>query len=250
MKKHLLSVVAVLGFGGIAVAADLPAKSAAPVVVRPACAQFGGVYAGINGGWANLHSDWVDGDNWIDNFGNDFNSSHISNNKGGGTVGGQVGYNWQVSPCVVFGVELDANWVGISDTRSFSPTGGPGTVLTLQDRMRWFGTARTRAGVVVDNLLIYATGGFAYANIQHTWTITDPAPASESFSSGSSRWGGVIGIGTEWAFNRNWSLKSEALYIQFQDKDTTGFSTNGAQNVRFESQDWMWVTRVGVNYRW
>lgn len=252
MKKYLLSVVAVLGFGGIAAAADLPVKSAAPVVVRPACAQFGGFYGGVNGGWATLHSDWVDGDNWVDNFSNDFNSSHLSNNRSGGTAGGQIGYNWQLSPCVVFGVEVDANWVGISDTRTFSPTASPGTALTLNDRMRWFGTARTRGGVVVDNLLIYLTGGFAYANIRHDATVTDPNAAitSESVNASKSRWGGVLGVGTEWAINRNWSLKSEALYIQFADKETTFFSVAGNQAVRIENQDWMWVGRVGLNYRW
>ena len=253
MKKLFLSGVAAIStlVGGAAIAADLPTKAPAAVVARPACAQFGGFYAGVNAGWATLHSDWVDGDNWIDNFNNDFNSSHLSNNKSGGTAGGQIGYNWQLSPCTVFGVEVDANWAGISDTRTFSPTGGAGTALTLQDRMRWFGTARTRGGVVVDNVFIYATGGFAYANIRHDATVTDPTiPASESANAGKSRWGGVLGVGTEWAINRNWSLKGEALYIQFADKETTFFSAAGNQTVTIENQDWMWVGRVGLNYRW
>ncbi len=30
--------------------------------------------------------------------------------------------------------------------------------------MKWFGTARVRTGIVVDNVLLYATGGLAYAN--------------------------------------------------------------------------------------
>lgn len=252
MKKHLLSVVAVLGFGGIAAAADLPVKSAAPMVARPACAQFGGFYAGINGGWANLRTTWIDRDAWVDNFGTDWAIGSVSRDKGGGTVGGQIGYNWQPTSCTVFGVELDANWAGISDTRTYSPDSGTGTVLTLEDRLRWFGTARTRAGVIVDNLMIYATGGFAYASIKHAWTVTDPGstPPLESFSSNSGRWGGVIGFGTEWAFSRNWSLKSEALYILFQDKTTSGFSPNGPDTVNFDTQDSMWVARMGVNYRW
>jgi outer membrane immunogenic protein len=254
-KLFLASVTAMVTFvGGAATAADLPAKAPAAVAPRPACAQFGGFYAGVNGGWANLRTTWVDRDAWVDNFGTDWALGSVNNDKGGGTAGGQIGYNWQLTPCTVFGVELDANWTGISDTRGYTPVdiGGTGTALTLEDRMRWFGTARARGGVVVDNVLIYLTGGFAYANIKHTWTITDPSasPTVESFSSSAGRWGGVVGFGSEWAFNRNWSLKSEVLYILFQDKHTTVFSPNGPCNCRFDLQDSMWVSRIGVNYRW
>jgi len=253
MKTLFISGVAAIAtfMGGAAIAADLPAKAPAPVVARPACAQFGGFYVGANAGWATLHSNWLDRDAWVDNFGTEWAIGNVSNNKSGGTAGGQIGYNWQLSPCTVFGVEVDANWVGISDTRTFSPTASPGTALTLSDRMRWFGTARTRGGVIVDNVLIYVTGGFAYANIRHDATVTDPnvAITSESINSSKSRWGGVLGVGTEYAFNRNWSLKGEALYIQFADKETTFFSVAGNQAVRVESQDWMWVGRIGLNYR-
>src|SRR5262245_724946 len=205
MKTLFISGVAAIAtfMGGAAIAADLPAKAPAPVVARPACAQFGGFYAGVQGGWATLRSTWVDRDAWVDNFGTDWALGSVSRDKGGGTAGAQIGYNWQLTPCTIFGVEADASWVGISDTRGYSPVdiGDTGTALSLEHRMRWFGTLRTRGGVIVDNLLIYLTGGFAFANIKHTWTITDPGtdPTIESFSSSNTRWGGVVGFGTEWA---------------------------------------------------
>ena len=119
--------------------------------------------------------------------------------------------------------------------------------------MDWYGTARTRAGIIVDNLLVYATGGFAFAQIKNDFTVADPGIPTESFSADKGRWGGVIGVGTEWAFNRNWSLKSEFLYIRFQEVTTDGVSRTDQtppQNVSFDNQDLMWVARLGVNYRW
>ena len=55
MKKFLLSTVTILAFGNMAGAADLPAKTAAPVAMRPACAaaQFQGFYIGVSGGGVN-----------------------------------------------------------------------------------------------------------------------------------------------------------------------------------------------------
>ena len=51
MKKLLLSVAAIVSFGSLASAADMPTKGPAPVV-RPPCAApaWQGFYVGINGG--------------------------------------------------------------------------------------------------------------------------------------------------------------------------------------------------------
>jgi outer membrane immunogenic protein len=233
-----------------AYAASYPTK--AMPVARPACAQFAGWTAGAIVGWANLDSKWVDRDAWVDNFGTDWALGTVSNTDGGITVGGQIGYNWQMG-CTLFGVELDASWAGISWNKAYSAVDvGPGTVLTLDSKLNWYGTARARTGIIVDNLLLYVTGGFAYANIKHNFTVTDPGatPTIESFSAKDSRWGGVVGVGTEWAFNPNWSLKSEFLYIRFQEVTTTGFSPNGPGTVNFDNQDSMWVSRVAAVYRW
>jgi outer membrane immunogenic protein len=100
----------------------------------------------------------------------------------------------------VFGVVVDGAWADIGDSKNFSPAVG-GTQLTLSDNLNWYGTARTRAGIVVDNLMLYATGGVALASIDHGWSINDPViPTRESFSADSLRFGGVGGFGTEMAW--------------------------------------------------
>jgi outer membrane immunogenic protein len=71
----------------------------------------------------------------------------------------------------------------------------------------------------------------------------------ESFSSDKNRWGGVLGVGAEWAWSDNWTIKTELLYLKFQEETTTVFSPAGAQNVNFDHNDQVFVARVGVNYR-
>jgi opacity protein-like surface antigen len=175
-------------------------------------------------------------------------------------AGVQAGYNYQTG-CTLFGVEADWSW---SDTnaRSFNtdgdgPVGTPGVdTSSVSSRMRWFGTVRARSGVIVDNVLIYATGGFAYANFGRSYTIFEDAPATIStFTWNNTRWGWTAGVGTEWAFAPNWSLKSEVLYMRFE-KDTAtaiGLGAPGAGLAgvayRLESQNEAWISRIGVNYR-
>jgi outer membrane immunogenic protein len=148
----------------------------------------------------------------------------------------------------VFGVSVDGNWADIGDSKTFSPAPG-GTQLTLSDNLNWYGTLQTRAGIVVDNLMLYATGGVALANIEHGWSITDPASPRESFSADSLRFGGVGGIGTELAWGDHWTIKSETLYFIFDEKKTTGFSPAGNQNVEWLNQDSLWVSRMSLNYK-
>ena len=54
---------------------------------------------------------------------------------------------------------------------------------------------------------------------------------------------------------RHWSLKSEFLYLGFEKDEQTFINPTAAIGVqnrpyRFEHYDSMWVSRVGINYRW
>lgn len=255
MRRICIALLATTGFVALASAASAadiaPAYKAPPPAPRPPCATFRGFYVGGNVGWAFHDKRWVDRDAWVDNFNTDWAIGSTNQTTGGVTGGVQAGYNWQRS-CTVFGIETDFNWANLKDTRIYSPADAAGsTTLTLRDDLKWYGTVRTRTGVIVDDLLLYVTGGFAYARINHDFTVTDAGtvPAAESFSAKSSRYGWTGGFGVEWAFANNWSLKSEVLYLRFNDVLTTGFSPNGPDRVRFDNIDSMWVTRVGINWR-
>src|SRR5215475_9486339 len=107
MNRKLLLVtasLAALGAAGSASAADLAARpfTKAPPMVA-AVYDWTGFYIGVNGGGGFSHNSW-------DLVGVGREGSHDAS---GGTVGGQIGYRWQMGQFVV-GVEGQGNWADFS----------------------------------------------------------------------------------------------------------------------------------------
>ena len=79
----------------------------------------------------------------------------------GGFGGGTLGYNWQYGTFVV-GVEGDGAFGDVSsqcDRRSTSP---------LRQRLITWPTVRGRFGVAFDQVLLYGTGGVAWADTKYS----------------------------------------------------------------------------------
>ena len=235
-----------------AYAANLPVKAyPAP---RPGCAQFGGWYVGGNVGWGVYDTAFSDRNGLKDTLDSGL-PDNVDGRKHGVVGGAQGGYNWQ-SGCSLLGIETDWSWSGLK-TSEFLTDGDAGTqdTLNVENRLRWFGTTRARAGVVVDNLLLYVTGGLAYANFKRNYTYFQDGPAHANvFSSDSTKIGWTAGAGAEWALPNNWTLKGEFLYMSFeQDRVTAAGDGNGIGNAgvsyRLDSQESLWVSRIGLNYR-
>jgi len=207
MKKILLASVALFGFAGAAAAADLPVRSAppAPIIAAAPIFTWTGFYVGVNAGygWSNDDFDAVD---------------FADEGDDGGFVGGaQVGYNYQIGSFVV-GLEGDIQYAdfGADGTFDFD---GDGVFDDDFDSSDWFGTVRARAGVAFDRALIYATGGFAFADDANGWTV---------------------GGGVEYAFTNNLSAKIEGLYVNLDnDDDFPGF----------DGETDFGVVRAGLNFR-
>lgn len=256
MKKFFLATAFGMFAAGAASAADMPtAYKAAPVV--PRCANFGGWYVGANVGYGYYDHKLTD----RDGLGTSIDTglpSNVNDTQSGVNGGVQAGYNLQ-SGCTVFGVEGDWSWTGVRAS-SFNQDGDQSAVVPLTDsvtvssQLRWFGTARVRTGVVVDNLLLYATGGLAFANFNRSATFFEDGPAATGILNWSgNRWGWTVGVGTEYSFAPNWSLKSEVLYMRFEKDNVTFTGTGGIGSAgvpyRFDSQDQVFISRIGVNYR-
>ncbi len=203
MKKILLSSVALLGLATGAVAADLPSRRApAPIIAAAPIFTWTGFYVGVNAGYG-----------WSDD---DFDSVDLADNDDdGGFVGGaQVGYNYQIGSFVV-GLEGDIQYADFGREGAFVVD----DVTYDIDRSDWFGTVRARAGVAFDRALIYATGGFAFADDSNGWTV---------------------GGGVEYAFTNNLSAKIEGLYVNLDnDDDFPGF----------DGETDFGVVRAGLNFR-
>ena len=253
MKRLFLATTAIVALAaGSASAADMAVKARPLPPPPPPCAQFGGFYVGGNVGWGYGDHTFRS----LDSVGNFLGPVEASRSVSGWAAGVQGGYNWQ-SRCTLFGIEADYQWTDID--HDFVRT-GPGGLVTLSGSvsLESFGTIRARTGVIVDNLLLYVTGGFAYANTERTAALTVlgfPQFNQGPFTDEKTRWGWTMGFGTEWQFAPNWSFKSEVLYARFETEEATRTCTAaalcGAANLplRFEHDSSAWVTRIGINYK-
>jgi outer membrane immunogenic protein len=205
MKTRIISVtIGALALSASAVyAADIappPVYKAAPPLPPPY--SWTGFYIGANGGFG----------------GNNVNYSAMvagipastSLNSSGFLGGGQAGFNWQVAPLWVIGVETDFDGTDISSNASAN---GPFATANAGTKVDWFGTVRGRAGfLVTPNALLYGTGGWAYG---HTTTSANATAfgMTAAVSSANTQNGWTAGGGLEYAFNPWLSFKTEYLYV-------------------------------------
>jgi opacity protein-like surface antigen len=95
--------------------------------------------------------------------------------------GAHVGYNDQIMPDWVVGLEGDWSWskAGGTSTAPWITDPGsvavPGAQTTISANLNWIASARGRLGyLVTPGLMAYATGGAAWAKIDYSATATDP----------------------------------------------------------------------------
>jgi outer membrane immunogenic protein len=246
MKTFLLmtTVIATLA-AGTASAADMPVYKGP---VRTCAAdQFGGGYVGINGGTVNWTANRTDQDEVL------VDTATYVQKKWGGVIGGQIGYNW-TSCNTVFGIEVDGDWSSARTTTQLIPN-APFFNINIDSRFDTLLTGRTRAGFVIDSMLFYFTGGIAAGHFKTSFTnqfLGVPGVVTGTLSQasfGDWRWGWVAGFGTEWVWSDRVSIRSEVLYVDFVDKDYRALFAAPATYASFKQSDSMWVSRIGINYR-
>jgi outer membrane immunogenic protein len=248
MKKLLLGAAFAMASVGSAFAADMAVKAAPVAAIRPCAAdQFKGGYIGVNGGGVNWTANRTDQDEVL------VDTASYVQKSWAGTVGGQIGYNWGTCN-VIYGIEVDGNWVSGRVTTQLIPNS---TLFNINIQSRWDAlvTGRTRAGVVLDNFLLYVTGGIAAGHFRTSYTsqfFGIPGVIAGTFNSVSNdewRWGLAAGFGGEWAFAPNWTFRSEVLYVDFVQKERRYLFAPPATFANFTESDSAWITRIGVNYR-
>lgn len=217
MKRLLLSTVAIALISGTAYAADLPAFEApAPVeVVAPTpVATWSGVYLGIHGGygWGAVDRDGGDDDDDID-FDFDDNAD-----VEGGIIGGQVGINWQFDSFVL-GAEADASaFFTEDDDADFDDDGGNGNRNNdWGAEAYWLASARLRAGIGFDRVLLYGTGGVGFAEFETEREGGGGGGGSNDDDDGEVEIGWVAGGGAEFLLTDNVTIGAEYLHYEFGD---------------------------------
>jgi len=128
-----------------------------------------------------------------------------------GLVGLHAGYNFQFDRFVV-GFEGDIDYTGLKETTYSAPAGYDFRSSLESD---WQGSMRARVGYAVDRLLVYGTGGVAFARGEMTVASNDLG-FNRSDSNVHTGW--TAGAGIEYAFTNNWLGRVEARYTDFGSK--------------------------------
>ena len=225
MKKFALGMLAAVAMTGSAFAADLAARpyTKAPAPIIAAVYDWSGFYIGINGGGGWSHKCWdrtVTGILVLP-----ASVAEGCHNASGGTVGGQVGYRWQ-SAAWVFGLEAQGNWADIKGSNvSNLFFRAPGD-FSNQTKIDSFGLFTGQVGYSWNTFLLYVKGGAAVTHDKYNGFVTNAAILNPNFDSASeTRWGGVVGVGGEFAFSPNWSFALEYDHLFMGNRDITFTST-------------------------
>jgi len=267
MKKALATAVLVLGC----------------VSAQAGEMNWTGFHAGLNGGygWVSGGVTALPGDPLTQSL--SFGQPVVppvstSLNTNGGLGGGQLGYDWQFAGRGVVGVEADISAADLKSraSSSLSLFGTQPATFDVSRSIDWFGTIRGRLGVLATpDLLIYATGGFAYGRVGESASVSLPAGASNSignygyafacgpfyglgacFTGSSSRvaTGWAAGLGGEKRFTHNLSLKVEYLHVDlgtghyplvgslYSGTSFTPSFLNASSNATID------IVRAGLNY--
>jgi len=279
MRKLLLAGVgAALWAAAPALAADLPPAPAVVPVVAPIVWSWTGFYIGGNAGysWGNADANgnvalalFVNGAPFNGVFLQTPQSAGGANSVNGWLYGGQAGFNWQTGALVV-GIEADIQATGQRGSNAFCTNGanvcpaGPfvaGTapfMLTVDQKLAWFGTGRGRIGAGGDRFLFYVTGGAAVGETKTAFMSAGAlffAPPSVSASTSVTRVGWVAGGGVEAHLTDNLTAKLEYLYMDLGSFSDT-LIASGSQGTAtatvttsFTSRFTDSIVRVGLNYK-
>lgn len=242
-----------------ALAADMPVKAHAPILAPAPAPTWTGFYIGadLGGTWFNQSTTW-----------NPLPSSaafgafpNTGTDRASGVIGGvHAGYNYQLAPIWVVGIEGD--WDGASAKGTVTqpilanPGGAPGVgaVTSLSSKLDWLASVRGRLGVLATpTVLAYVTGGVAWGQFGYSANAVNPALGySAPVAFNQTQTGFVVGGGVEWMMTNNWLLRAEYLYYGFN----SGPNVVGASATfpAFPS-NYVWgknnvnVARAGVSYK-
>ena len=223
MKNVFLGGVSLLALVAAdpGLAADVRAKApvykAAPTAMA-APYHWSGFYIG-----AQVGRQWGDGE--FTEIGEAGSTVTPGTQTGAGIVvakglvgGGHVGFNWQAGQ-IVFGVEADFEGSGVD---------GAGTIIAstgnsaFNFEQKWQGSLRGRLGWALGDVLMYVTGGYAFA--EHELSLAFPATGTPLATlTRKDTWTGwTFGGGVERAVWNNWTARLEYRYTKFDEERALG----------------------------
>lgn len=204
-------------------------------------------------------------------------------NSPGFLAGLQFGYNRQLAPQWVVGLEADASLLSSMGSNTCLQSSVTVAGSNCKVTPRALATLAGRLGFVTEprgRTLLYGKAGVAWmradvtANpsnvptldqgfINQGFTFSDTPDLGDPTGGSISAWGATVGAGVEYALSRGWSLKMEYDYLRFTgfglptpagsdvsvnglNATVTNFPSSGYSNL---TQDFH-IAKIGLNYRW
>jgi outer membrane immunogenic protein len=225
----------------IAISALALQAAQAADIEAPTAFDWTGPYVGVHLGYGDPTFDGVYDSGEID-AGDPEDATFADDINADGILGGlQAGYNFQMDS-IVFGVEADISFTDFSgdadDADGFD---------VVEADVDFLASLRARLGFAADTLLIYATGGLAYADGKFKITDSDQAVQKASFD--IDEFGFVVGGGLEWAASEHATLRIEGLYYGFGHEEDISDATDDADEEDFLELKDVIVVRAGANWR-
>ena len=274
MKRLLLAGLAFSALIMPAMAADMPIKAPPPPPT------WTGLYWGVNAG--GIFSSQYN----ITNTGTDTGPSGLGSALAIGAIpgsiqvshsgfigGGQIGYNWQLDPSWVWGIEADFQGTTATGSKGavtlvnspIVPIMGDTITTVYAYELDNLGTLRARLGWLSSpNLLWYGTAGLAYGQTKLSTSVQCPLALPPCFSESTTATytthtsvGWTAGAGVEWKLTPVWSVKAEYLYAALGSQHNTivytygplpggPFTSSLTSAVQREQDN---IVRFGVNYK-
>jgi outer membrane immunogenic protein len=203
MKKLLVAGVAAATLcGASAFAADLPTKAVEPATLF----NWSGMYAGIDGGWADQHHNFA----FDPPVGGGANQTGRESSSGG-MWGAHIGIQQQFGAWVL-GVEGAVD--GLGDRTGHSVCGTTASDCRIWTDRIW--TVGPRLGYAVNNALFFVNGG--YANGDTTVRFFNAAGAIIQVNEASRQGGWYIGGGVDYVVAKNFVVGIEYQHVDLGTK--------------------------------
>jgi outer membrane immunogenic protein len=181
------------------------------------------------------------------------NFPFAQNSRSGFLGGGQAGFNYQTG-WIVAGVQADFDALAVKGTTPCL------IYLSCTSNSDWLATVSGRiGGVIGDRTLVYIKGGAAWLNTKQSLNLPSAGlgglgglGALSGLATGatSTSVGGLLGMGVEYMFTRNWTAFLEYDYMDFAGKNVAfSFAAVPGATINANVVNKLSIAKAGLNYK-
>jgi len=172
----------------------------------------------------------------------------VSIDPKGWLIGAQAGCDDQIAGNLVIGIEGAMSGGSIKgDSTVAIPFGNPGDSALVSAKLDALGSVTGRFGYAFGRSLLYAKGGFAWADEQYS-AVGLFTGAPFDLEAPETRFGWTLGGGLDWAFSDYWSIGLEYDYYNFGHRSVTFLDANSGLAGPIDIKQSIQTVRLGLSF--